>query len=104
MGSAEPGCTAASPAACSAPTLAGMAGTWTRVTGTLPPTLTSADINHVGQLELWPVSSAGVASSEGSPSALAETGDDWPLTDGGGSCGATTPATALDTITGDEAA
>ena len=100
--SVNPGC----PSACSTTTLVGMPGTWTQITGTVPTSLTSADINHAGQTELWSVSgstataytvSGTTSSKEGSGNTLTKPNDDWPLTDG--ACGGTTPAAATDTLT-----
>jgi Concanavalin A-like lectin/glucanases superfamily len=105
--SQNPGC----PSACSTTTLIGMPGTWTQITGTLPTSLVSADINHSGQTELWSVSgstatgytiSGTTSSKEGSGNTVTEPNDDWPLTDG--ACGGSTPATATDTVTSIKAA
>lgn len=105
--SVNPGC----PAACSATSLIGTAGTWTQLTvpwGSAPPALASADINQAGQTELWAVTgttatayalSGTTITSEAAGSPLTRPNDDWPLADGQSSCPGTSPATATDTVT-----
>jgi hypothetical protein len=105
--SVNPGC----PAACSATSLIGTAGTWTQLTvpwGSAPPALASADINHAGQTELWTVTgktataytlSGTTITSEASGSPLTRPNDDWPLADGQSNCPGTSPATVTDTVT-----
>ena len=69
----------------------GTAGTWTLLSGTIP-SLTSADVNTNGKIELWSASTTGTATAytltgttltTESTTALLPPTHDWPLNDGG---------------------
>ncbi len=117
--SVNPGCATST---CSATTLIGMPGTWTKVAGTpsswvtTAPRLVSADVNDgsagpgSGAPEIWTVSGSiamaytitgttPTLTAEGSGSSLAYPGNSWALDDGGANPSAAA-TTATDSITG----